>query len=61
MIEWLDNGCRLAWLIDPQERKTTIYRKDKSIEVLNFDRALNGEDILPEFTLDLVETFNKEF
>jgi len=27
MREWIDNGVRLAWLIDPKTKKTHIYRE----------------------------------
>jgi hypothetical protein len=31
MVEWIENGCRLALLIDPMDRKTYVYRADGSI------------------------------
>ncbi len=56
MEEWMDNGCRLAWLIDPLEEKAYIYRPNKDIEVISsFDAKLSGEDVLPNFELDLKE------
>ncbi len=56
MVEWLDNGCLLAWLIDLDEKKIYIYRNNKPLEVLvGLDHILSGEDVLPEFTLDLKE------
>lgn len=54
MNEWMENGCSLAWLIDPFQKKTMIYRKGKPAEEVNgFDRVLSGEDVLPEFELPL--------
>ncbi|MEL7221612.1 MAG: Uma2 family endonuclease [Bacteroidota bacterium] len=51
---WIENGVLLAWLIDPQEQNTYIYRKDGSISVLEgFERKLSGEDVLPAFEFDL--------
>ncbi|GMT49107.1 MAG: hypothetical protein IEMM0008_0646 [bacterium] len=56
MEEWMDNGCRLAWLIDPLEEKAYIYRPNRVIEELSsFDEKLSGEDVLPNFELDLNE------
>lgn len=56
MEEWIENGCELAWLIDTDEKKVYIYRKDKPVEVLaDLDRILSGEEVLPEFNLDLKE------
>lgn len=51
---WIENGVRLAWLIDPQTEKAWIYRADGSTEAIqNFDQKLSGEDVLPGFELDL--------
>ncbi|GMT48843.1 MAG: hypothetical protein IEMM0008_0382 [bacterium] len=56
MTEWMDNGCRLAWLIDPIEEKAYIYRPDKDAETIDsFDAVLSGEDVLPDFELPLSE------
>src|SRR5271169_3004340 len=56
MAEWMENGCRLAWLIDPLEEKAYIYRPNKEIEIVDtFDKKLSGEDLLPGFELDLSE------
>ncbi|MFN7120257.1 MAG: Uma2 family endonuclease [Saprospiraceae bacterium] len=54
MLEWIENGVRLAWLIDPVEQKTYIYRADGSIEILDgFERMLSGEEVLKGFEFDL--------
>ncbi|MEZ4961585.1 MAG: Uma2 family endonuclease [Saprospiraceae bacterium] len=51
---WLDNGVRLAWLIDPTQQKTYIFRADGSEEVIDgFDKKISGEDVLPGFIFDL--------
>lgn len=51
---WMKNGVQLAWLIDPVERKTYIYRADGSQEVAEgFERELPGEAVLPGFRFDL--------
>jgi Uma2 family endonuclease len=54
MNDWIRNGCRLAWLIDPIERKAYIYKPDESITTINsFKAKLSGEGVLPGFELDL--------
>ena len=53
---WIANGVRLAWLIDPYEETAWIYRADGSVEkVEGFDKQLSGEDVMPEFVLELAE------
>lgn len=57
MQEYLDNGVKLGWLIEPKLRKVEIYRLGRQIEILNNPRTLSGENILPGFTLNLTEIF----
>jgi Uma2 family endonuclease len=53
MAEYRDNGVRLGWLINPQDRQVEIYRLDREVEVLVAPMTLSGEDVLPGFNLDL--------
>jgi len=53
MQEYLDNGVRLGWLINPQDQSVEIYRPSQAVEVLESPTRLSGEDVLPGFTLDL--------
>jgi Uma2 family endonuclease len=54
MQEWLDNGCRLGWLLDPARKQAFVYRPGQAPEALSgFDQQLSGEDVLPGFVLDL--------
>jgi len=51
--EYLENGCQLGWLINPQKQQVEVYRKGQDREVLEQPLTLSGEDILPRFTLEL--------
>ena len=57
MQEYLDNGVRLGWLIEPSAKTVEIYRPSKQVEILNNPQTLSGENILPGFVLDLSEIF----
>ncbi len=57
MQEYLDNGVRLGWLIEPSAKIVEIYRVGQQVEILNNPQTLSGEDILPGFVLDLSEIF----
>jgi Uma2 family endonuclease len=48
-----ENGVRLGWLINPQDRQVEIYRLSQEKEVLTAPTELSGEEVLPEFVLDL--------
>jgi Uma2 family endonuclease len=53
MVEYLANGLRLGWLIDPITGRVEIHRPDRPVEILDRPATLSGEDVLPGFTLDL--------
>ena len=57
MQEYLDNGVKLGWLIEPRVKTVEIYRLGKSVEILNNPQTLSGENILPRFILDLSDIF----
>ena len=57
MREYMDNGARLGWLINPQARQVEIYRQGQRVEVLQAPLALSGEDVLPGFVLSLQRIF----
>lgn len=53
MREYLANGCRLGWLIDPQTQQVEIYCPNQEVEVLPSPAILSGEPVLPGFVLNL--------
>ncbi|BAS57572.1 hypothetical protein NIES2135_30620 [Leptolyngbya boryana NIES-2135] len=57
MQEYIDNGVRLGWLIDPQAEQVKIYRQGQPVETLQSPLTLSGETVLPGFLLDLSRIF----
>jgi Uma2 family endonuclease len=57
MKEYLDNGVRLGWLINPQAKQVEIYRLGQDVELLDSPQSIFGEDVLPGFILDLTNIF----
>ncbi|MGE0434863.1 MAG: Uma2 family endonuclease [Planctomycetota bacterium] len=54
MEQWIEDGVRLAWLIDPATRAVTIYRPGRAPEMLADPQSVAGDDdVLPGFQLDL--------
>ncbi len=53
MVEYIDNGTRLGWLINPQDRQVEIYRAGQDKEILDNPATLSGENVLPGFVLNL--------
>ena len=55
--EYLGNGARLGWLIDPQRQVVEVYRPGQEVEILQSPITVSGEDVLPGFILELAEIF----
>ncbi|MFO0507565.1 MAG: Uma2 family endonuclease [bacterium] len=54
MKNWIVNGAQLAWLIDPSQKKSFVYRSNGEVEEIEgFDKKLKGEGFLEGFVLDL--------
>lgn len=57
MLDYLDNGVHLAWLIDPEQKRVYIYRADQPVDILENPSALSADPLLPGFCLDLQEIY----
>jgi Uma2 family endonuclease len=55
--QWLDAGCSLVWVVDPQVRTVAVYRSRGSTGVVGAAGELSGEDVLPGFRLALADLF----
>ena len=53
MREYIENGTRLGWLIDPKSQRVEIYRAGQAIEIMDNPTSLSGEEVLPGFVLSL--------
>ena len=52
--EYIANGCRLAWLLDPKNDIARVFRADGSVSApISFDETLSGEAVLPGFEFQL--------
>ena len=55
MQEYIDNGVRLGWLIDPIDKRVYVYRPGQPVEVLDDPATLSGDPVLPGFVLPIRE------
>ena len=53
MVEYMENGARLGWLIDPQNRRVYVYRPGEPVATLEEPDTVSGDPLLPGFVLDL--------
>jgi Uma2 family endonuclease len=53
MEEYIANGVRLGWLLDPTSRTAYVYRPGTPVQVLENAASLDASPELPGFVLDL--------
>jgi Uma2 family endonuclease len=53
MQEYQANGVQLAWLLNPQDQQVEICRLGCPVEILFRPRELFGENVLPNFVLNI--------
>jgi len=55
MQEYLDNGAKLGWLIDPEQKRVHVYRPQTEFQELENQIEISGDPVLSGFVLDLRE------
>jgi Uma2 family endonuclease len=58
IVEYLENGAALGWLIDPLEKKVYVYRQNTEPEILQNPTAVSGEPLLKNFSLKTDKIFS---
>ena len=58
MVEWIENGAQLGWLIDPETKTVEVYRPNRDPELLAGMNFVKGEGLVEGFTLDLLPVWN---
>ena len=61
MAEYMANGARLGWLIDPINRRVYVYRPNAPVEVLDAPDTLSAEPELAGFALNLTPIWEPAF
>jgi Uma2 family endonuclease len=53
MQEYMQNGCRLGWLIDTEAKRVYVYRPDEAVITLKNPESLTADDVLAGFELNI--------
>jgi len=60
MREWMENGAKLGWLIDPEARTVYIYRPGRTTERLVDPRRVEGDHPIDGFVLEMADIWNPD-
>ncbi|MDJ0897887.1 MAG: Uma2 family endonuclease [Xenococcus sp. MO_188.B8] len=53
MKEYMSNGVRLGWLINPEDKQVEVYSLGKAKELLEHPNTIANNDVLPGLVLEL--------
>jgi Uma2 family endonuclease len=57
IAQYFKNGSRLAWVVHPRTKTVFVYHGPAADKLLKVSDALDGEDVVPGFTLPLSQVF----
>lgn len=55
--DYLGSGVKVVWLVDYEERRVTVYRPDRTLEVFDAGGVLTGGDELPGLSVAVADLF----
>ena len=61
MDEYIENGARLGWMIDPSEKRVYTYRPNSEVEILESPESVSADPELKGFTLSLEDVWGQPF
>jgi len=56
-LSWLEAGCRMVLVAEPERKAVTVYRSREDIRILTGDEAVDGADVVPGWRLTVAEIF----
>jgi Uma2 family endonuclease len=59
MVEYIETGASLGWLINPFKRQVYVYRPNEEVITLDNPETVSGDPLLPGFTLNLAQLWSE--
>jgi len=57
--EYFAAGTQLVWVVDPRKRMVEVFTSVEDHVILSDGDTLDGGEVLPGFTLDVTDWFNR--
>ena len=57
MATWLAHGARMVLVLNPCRRTVAVHRPGADVRQLTVDDTLDGEDVVPGWTLPVRDLF----
>ncbi len=56
-LAWLDAGCRMVLVAEPERKVVTVYQSREDIRILAGDEVVDGADVVPGWRLPVAGIF----
>ena len=57
IVEYFNSGARLLWVVNPEEQIVLVYHTPQPDKLLRAGDMLDGEQVIPGFSLPVAELF----
>ncbi len=58
MEQWIANGVKVAWLVEPEARRVTVCRAGEKAEVLEAPERVSGSGVIGGFELEMAPVWD---
>ena len=59
VAEWIEHGTRLVIVVNPRRRTVAVHRPGQPVRILSESDVLDGEDVVPGWSLQVAELFRE--
>lgn len=59
IVEYFENGTKLAWVVNPEEQIVLVYHSPQPDSLLRAGDSLDGESLIPGFSFPVSELFTE--
>ncbi len=56
-LAWIDGGCQVVWVVDPQQKHVTEYRSTTEIRIFKGTDRLSAPDLLNDWSVEVALLF----
>ena len=57
VLDWLDAGTLMVAVVNPRQKSVTVYRSRTDITILTGNDTMDGQDVVPGWTLAIQDLF----
>jgi Uma2 family endonuclease len=57
--EWLEHGCQMVLVVNPRRKTVAVHRPGQAVRILGMDDTLDGEDVVPGWTMPVRDIFDE--